>query len=195
MMTLPRLLLITPDPGPLSAWSAFCGHLDQRLSQQPMAVILRAKAMGVEEYCLLATEVAVICRRHQVPLQLAHSCAVDGAIGSHLDSTALQAYIAKAVPLQGLVTGSCHTLEDMQRAEQAGLGALLLSPVQATATHPDAIPLGWERFQQLASQVSIPVFALGGVGPSDLGLARRYGAYGIAAIRGLWEPVANSSSR
>ena len=62
----------------------------------------------------------------------------------------------------------------------------MLGPVQATASHPGATPLGWEGFETLREQVSLPIYALGGMQPGDVREARAHGAQGIAAIRGLW---------
>jgi 8-oxo-dGTP diphosphatase len=58
-----------------------------------------------------------------------------------------------------------------------------LSPVCATASHPDAKPLGWERFARLAADARLPVYALGGIAPEDLERARAAGAQGVAGIR------------
>jgi len=58
--------------------------------------------------------------------------------------------------------------------------------VQATQSHPDATPLGWEEFSRLAEEVGAPIFALGGLQASDLDLAREHGAQGVAGIRGFW---------
>jgi len=38
--------------------------------------------------------------------------------------------------------------------------------------------------------VSLPLYALGGMGPGDIEEARRPGAQGIAAIRSLWPATA-----
>jgi 8-oxo-dGTP diphosphatase len=46
--------------------------------------------------------------------------------------------------------------------------------------------MGWEAFEALRAQVSLPLYALGGLGPADIAESRRHGAQGIAAIRGLW---------
>jgi 8-oxo-dGTP diphosphatase len=67
-----------------------------------------------------------------------------------------------------------------------GLDYALLSPVKPTASHPDAIPMGWKRFAELARQVSLPVYALGGMGAKDVRRAICCGGQGIAAMRGLW---------
>ncbi|TCB46899.1 NUDIX domain-containing protein [Acinetobacter terrestris] len=93
--------------------------------------------------------------------------------------------------MQGdLITGkryiaACHDLVSMKQAQKMGCDAILLSPVLATETHPEAPALGWEQFKNLAEQVEIPVFALGGMQTGDLLTAQQQGAYGIAGIRFL----------
>ena len=77
---------------------------------------------------------------------------------------------------------ACHDLASMQQAQRIGCDAILLSPVQTTHTHPDAVALGWPQFEALAAAVDIPVFALGGIRRDDLMLAQQHGAYGIAGI-------------
>ena len=93
--------------------------------------------------------------------------------------------------MQGdLITGkryiaACHDLVSMKQAQKMGCDAILLSPVLATETHPEARALGWEQFKNFAAQVEIPVFALGGMQTGDLLTAQQQGAYGIAGIRFL----------
>ena len=64
----------------------------------------------------------------------------------------------------------------------------MLGPLAATATHPEAEPLGWARFAALVRTAGLPVYALGGLGPADLDAAWAAGAQGVAAIRALWQP-------
>jgi 8-oxo-dGTP diphosphatase len=187
----PALLLITPDPGSKENWPGFLEQLERRISEQqrqknPLAVILRAKKIEVADYCSLSQVVEEICQRYQTPLQLSHPCGSSYA-GLHLDSVALNNLKPQGEKGAGVISCSCHTLDDMRHAEAVGADFLLLSPVQATATHPDANPLGWEAFQRMIADISPPVFALGGVGIMDVAKAKRYGAHGIAAIRGLWD--------
>jgi thiamine monophosphate synthase len=58
--------------------------------------------------------------------------------------------------------------------------------VLPTRSHPDAQPLGWERFAALTEEAAIPVYALGGMHPGLLAQAWESGAQGVAGIRGLW---------
>ena len=87
--------------------------------------------------------------------------------------------------LQG-VSASCHDARELARAAALGVGAALLGPVAPTATHPGTAVLGWPGFAALRAGSALPIYALGGLGEADLGIARSHGAQGIAAIRGLW---------
>lgn len=86
------------------------------------------------------------------------------------------------LPLGVRCIAACHDVVSLQRAHQLGFDAVILSPVLPTATHPDAHTLGWEQFAQYAKSSDLPVFALGGLSPTDLSIAQQYGAYGIAGI-------------
>ena len=86
------------------------------------------------------------------------------------------------LPLGVRCIAACHDLVSLQRAHQLGFDAVILSPVLPTATHPDAHTLGWEQFAQYAKSSDLPVFALGGLSPTDLSIAQEHGAYGIAGI-------------
>ena len=62
----------------------------------------------------------------------------------------------------------------------------MLGPVLATASHPGVQGIGWEAFAAIRAHASLPVHAIGGMTPADIGIARAHGAQGIAAIRALW---------
>lgn len=78
---------------------------------------------------------------------------------------------------------ACHDLVSIQRAQTLGFDAVILSPVFATQTHPEAHALGWEKFAEYAKTCDLPIFALGGLSQADLAIAQQHYAYGIAGIR------------
>ncbi len=88
---------------------------------------------------------------------------------------------------------ACHHDASLAQAQQLGVDFAFLSPVQATATHPQAQPLGWETFAQLAQSVALPVYALGGMGPDTLMTARLHGARGVAGINAYLPYISSSS--
>jgi 8-oxo-dGTP diphosphatase len=107
-----------------------------------------------------------------------------GADGVHL--TAEQLRSATARPEFPWCGASCHSSEELRRAEALGVDLVVLGPVRATPSHPDAVPLGWERFREIARGAAVPVYALGGIERRDLEQALSCGAHGIAMVRGSW---------
>lgn len=114
-------------------------------------------------------------------IELAQHCGADGV---HLTARQLQALEAR--PDCALVGASCHSVDELRRAEALGADFAVLGPVLPTPTHPDASLLGWEGFRRHAADARIPVFALGGLREADRGDALAAGAHGIAMIRGAW---------
>jgi len=87
-----------------------------------------------------------------------------------------------------LLGASCHSVAELLHAQAIGADYAVLGPVAATRSHPDARPIGWDRFRQWRESVTLPVFALGGLSMQDFAMARAHGAQGIAAIRSFWLP-------
>ncbi len=105
-----------------------------------------------------------------------------GVDGIHLTSRHLMT-VKKRPENMKWVAASCHDLQELQHAQNIGVDFVALAPVLATATHPGAETLGWERFSEWVATVSLPVYALGGMTESCLITARQGGAQGIASIR------------
>ena len=108
--------------------------------------------------------------------------AIDG-----IHYTSAQLMTLRARP-QGarLAAASCHTEQELGHAMAIGLDFVVLGPVKPTPSHEDAPLLGWDGFRRIAAHASIPVYAIGGLRPSDLDEARRAGAHGLAMISGSW---------
>ena len=104
-------------------------------------------------------------------------------VGVHLKASQLRELGKRPLPRESWVGASCHDAEELERAAELNADFATLSPVCATASHPGAKPLGWERFAQLVADARLPVYALGGVGPDDLERAHAAGAQGVAGIR------------
>ncbi len=185
---LPDAYLITPDLGEMPP-ADFLRHLELRLQAGIRLVQLRAKSLGESEYVQLAREAAALCHCHGARLLLnadAVQVAAAGADGVHLSSGALRTCQARPLAA-GLVAASCHDADELARAAAIGADFALLSPVAATASHPDIEPLGWARFSERVAPAPLPVYALGGMGPDDIETAWAHGGQGVAAIRALWE--------
>ncbi|MFA7541630.1 MAG: thiamine phosphate synthase [Lysobacterales bacterium] len=116
--------------------------------------------------------------------------ASDGRLGLP-DADAVPAW-PRSRQARGWLAASCHNAEELAMAARLGCDFATVSPVAATASHPDARPLGWPGLADLIADSRLPVYALGGLGSDDIGSARDLGALGVAAIRAFW-PAAVAS--
>jgi 8-oxo-dGTP diphosphatase len=105
--------------------------------------------------------------------------------GIHLTAAALAGLAAR--PPFALAGASCHDESELARAAALGLDYVVLGPVRATASHPGAIPLGWDAFEALARDYPLPVYAIGGLSRADLPQAKRRGAHGVALRSAAFE--------
>jgi thiamine-phosphate pyrophosphorylase len=108
-----------------------------------------------------------------------------GAAGVHLGRESLRASdVRRLVPADFLVGVSCHSAVEAREAESAGADYVLLGPIFST---PSKLrygpPLGVEKLREVALQIKIPVWALGGITVERSRDCRAAGAAGIAAIR------------
>jgi 8-oxo-dGTP diphosphatase len=109
--------------------------------------------------------------------------ALELGVGVHLRAAQLRELRVRPLPPTSWVGASCHDAEELELAARLNADFATLSPVQVTASHPNAKPLGWDGFARLVVDARLPVYALGGVGPADLERARLAGAQGVAGIR------------
>lgn len=168
--------------------TAFFAALDQALSQGLRLIQVREKQLIRDETICFAK--AVIQRARTAGARVLVNgdealARAAGADGIHLSAAALMSFSQKPA---GLLCGaSCHNAQELAQAAHLGLDYALLGPVQATLTHPDAAPLGWEGFARAATAQPMPVYALGGMSPRDLATAWQHGAHGIAMLRAAWQ--------
>ncbi|MGY3265916.1 Nudix family hydrolase [Lysobacter sp. HA35] len=107
-------------------------------------------------------------------------------IGVHLRAAQLAAFDERPLPPHVSVAASCHTAEELAAAQRLGCDFAVLGHVAPTPSHPDRAPIGWSGFAALRESVSLPLYAIGGLGPAHVDQAREHGAQGVAGIRGLF---------
>ena len=108
------------------------------------------------------------------------------AAGVQLGHAGLPPSAARQLNPRWWIGKSVHDLSGAEAARAEGADYLVVGPVYATATHPDRAPLGLERLREIA-RLGLPVIAIGGVTPARAGEVKAAGAYGVAAIRALWD--------
>ncbi|MBH0096260.1 NUDIX domain-containing protein [Psychrobacter sp. NZS113] len=88
---------------------------------------------------------------------------------------------------------SCHDIASIKAANKLAsvriqhqlspVIGIFISPVLATQTHPDTVPLGWEAWSALAQLADMPVIGLGGLSPMMIDRALVHGGISVAGIR------------
>ncbi|MBW9260796.1 MAG: Nudix family hydrolase [Candidatus Thiodiazotropha sp. (ex. Lucinisca nassula)] len=186
-LKLPQKYMITGRDAEQSG--EFLSRLSRAIDRGIQLVQLRAHELPDSAYRQLLTDVLPLCRARGVKLLVNRPQGVlqwhSEADGLHLTARELQSLSRRPADAE-LIGASCHRLEEVELAERVGLDYVLLSPVQKTMTHPQAVSLGWPRFAELVDQVNLPVYALGGLSSEDLPKAVSNGAQGIAAISAFW---------
>jgi 8-oxo-dGTP diphosphatase len=185
----PHYPITPPDVTPEGS-DLWAGHVRDAIARGTRLVQLRLPLWSTEEVRALAADLLPTVREAGAVLMLngdiEAALALGDGVGVHLRSSQLAALEARPLPQTQYVGASCHDAAELAQASAIGIDFATLSPVALTASHPEAAPLGWERFQSLVEAASLPVYALGGITAAHLATARACGAQGIAGIRGFW---------
>jgi thiamine-phosphate diphosphorylase len=108
--------------------------------------------------------------------------------GVQLGHGSLPVASARALNPLWWIGKSVHDLAEAEAARTEGADYLVVGPVFDTASHPGRTPLGLKRLKAIVSAAEgLPVIAIGGITAARVREVRGSGAYGVAAIRALWE--------
>jgi 8-oxo-dGTP diphosphatase len=187
----PDRYLVTPEPaidGGEEADQTWIAQLDAALAAGISRLQIRLPNLDRGHRHALVATAAARCRAVGAELLVNGDLllAQEFGIGLHLRAAQLRESAERPLPAGLPVAASCHDADELRCAEALGCDFVVLGPVRATPTHPDANGIGWPRFALLREQVSLPIYAIGGLAPEDIAQARQHGAQGIAAIRALW---------
>lgn len=171
-MTLPRLLVLT----------------DRRACPRPLVDVVRAAVQGGARAVLLREKDLPAPERLRLAAALQRVLDDAGALlvlaGTALPAPALHLAAADPVPDErpALLGRSCHNPREVAAARHEGCDWVTLSPVHLTASKPGHGPaLGYAGLARLAREAP-PAYALGGVGPDEVGGCLAAGAYGVAVM-------------
>lgn len=160
-----------------------------RIAASPAAaVILREKDLPLLEYERLAARVLEICRRAgkrcilHTHLQAAERLRCDAV---HLPLPVLRSQSAEKLERFSIVGASVHSAAEAVEAETMGATYLTAGHVFDTGCKPDLPGRGMHFLREVCKAVSIPVYAIGGITPSNLPLALEAGAAGGCMMSSL----------
>ncbi len=180
-LALPELVAVARVNGAPGAPDELLARIPSLVADGLRLLIVRAPGLAPAQRVQLTRRLRERRRGTELRLLLsgtALEARQAGACGLHSSAAALAGLIER--PPTRLWAVSVHNARDLERASALDADFAILSPVRATASHPEDQPLGWDGLQALAAASPLPVYAQGGLGPDDLDAARAAGALGVA---------------
>lgn len=149
-------------------------------------VQIRERDLSARDLCCLTEAVTERLRGSGARVMVndrADIAACTGA-GVHLTTRSLTAEVVRAAFGPDILLGvSTHNQEEAEAAERGGADFIVFGPVFETASKAEyGDPVGLAALHRVATQLSIPVIALGGVTLSNFREALNAGAAGVAGI-------------
>jgi thiamine-phosphate pyrophosphorylase len=155
------------------------------------AVQLREKDLAVRDLLALARDLRESTRRHGARLivndrvDVALAAGADGVQRTHVS---LPVSALRAIASPGFLIGaSTHSVAEARAAEADGADFVVFGPVYDTPSkRVYGAPQGLGALETVASAVSRPVIAVGGITPARVREVLAVGAAGVAVIRGIY---------
>ena len=113
------------------------------------------------------------------------ACAA-GASAAQLTTRSLSLADARRMAGTMPLGASAHAPGDAVAAAKDGADWVVAGHVYDTPTHPGEEARGLDLVRETAAVVTVPVIAIGGIKPQHVGSLLDAGAYGVAAISGIW---------
>lgn len=169
---------------------SFVEQIEQIAQSGATMIQLREKGLELSEWIQRAKEIRQITRRYQIPQIINDNvqvCLESDSDGVHLgqgDQSIWQA--RQQLGPNKIVGATAKTIQQALQAQQEGADYLGVGAVFGSSTKSDAIPISIQTFQQVKEAVSIPVVAIGGIGPQNVMQLKYTKTDGIAVISAIF---------
>jgi len=165
-------------------------NIQQALEAGCKWIQLRFKNASEEELIVLAEKIKILCESYQSIFIIndhPHIAVAVNADGIHLGLTDMS--VAEAKQIIGnnkIIGGTANTLEHVLQRVEEGCSYVGLGPFRFTSTKEKLSPIvglgGYEEIVNALHQqdISIPIYAIGGVVLEDITAIMQIGIYGVA---------------
>lgn len=175
------------DRKTLPAGETLIDAVARNLAQGPDWIQLREKDLEGRELFMLARSVLALPNPRGVKILV--NSRVDVALaaeaaGAHLPADSPPPRLWREFAPEGFLIGvSCHTLDEVLRAEQEDADYVVFGPVFEPRSKPANISArGLAELTRVSRTAKIPVLALGGITRANLDACINAGAAGVAGI-------------
>ncbi len=187
-----RLYAITSGPAFGGDYTKMADHIESLCRRGLRCLQLREKSLPARPLYQLANVLREITKSYKTLLMIndrvdiALACGADGV---HCREDSLPAEIIRNIDHRLLVGRSVHDETSAGKAQREGAGFLVYGPVfkpgSKSASTP---PSGTKKLETICRSAEVPVFALGGITPSNAGECLAAGAHGVACISSVMVP-------
>ena len=148
-------------------------------------LILREKDLGEAQYELLARDVLAVCRKNKLPCVLHNFPDAVRKIGHpalHLPMPLLRGLPGEEKAFFKTLGASCHSVEEAREAEALGCTYITAGHIFETDCKKGLPGRGLDFLREVCRNVSLPVYAIGGIGPDNIASVREAGAAGACRM-------------
>ena len=166
----------------------FAGRIRMIAREKPAGIILREKDLAEDEYRRLAETVLAVCRKYGT-LCILHQF-VQTALSLEVSAIHLPLPLLRSIPAAqkerfSILGASCHSAEDAREAQKLGCTYITAGHIFDTDCKKGTPGRGTAFLQEICRSVSIPVYAIGGIRPENIGAVRTAGAKGACVMSAL----------
>ena len=164
--------------------------LEQALDGGVKAIQLREKDLSGGDLFSLAERSHKLCQAYHAALfindRVDVALAVDAA-GVQLSKSSLPLVTARALlGPQKIIGISTHSLQEAKEAKQNGADFILFGPVYFTASKAAyGAPQGLASLKTIVDNISLPVYAIGGIKAENIKSTKDCGVRGVALISAI----------
>jgi len=165
----------------------FLARIELLAACRPAAILLREKDLTEEEYKRLAADVIAICARYDTPciLHTYYKAALElRALAIHLPLPVLRGLPDEEKARFGRIGASCHTAAEAREAKKLGCDYITIGNIFETDCKKGLPGKGVSLLTEARAAAGIPVYAIGGISPDNIGRVRAADADGACVMSG-----------
>lgn len=166
----------------------FLTRIETIAAAHPKAIVLREKDLSEEEYKTLAEKVMYICKNYKVPCILHSFTKVAIALhvkAIHMPLPLLRKMTSREKSFFKIIGASCHSLDEAKEAQRLGCTYITAGHIFLTDCKKGLPGRGLPFLQNICENVSVSVYAIGGISDENIDAVRQTGAAGACIMSGF----------